>query len=309
MVRVRLYYALSFAHTVRSYGTEGRKEGNQIRASTEVFDHIVFKGSDIETLNFLNEQPSAATPAPAPAPAPQHPPMAQQGYGMQHQGMYAMPQATMMGYGAPPPPGMYMGAQQAPPPRAWNAPPPPQQQQPKGQHVPAPVQGKVTQEMEKLDMKTKPVAQTIEPQKSQNAKKGGKQGASDGTKAAAPEKPANNNNNSRQKKSLVTQKAAPAPQPAAPKPKPSSYASAIGGPSVGTGAAGVARPAPTARGGGGAGRTGAGGRGAGGRGASGRQPVPAPMPMTAPITYNTDFDFEVGTVITAHILSYPGGTE
>ena len=31
--------------------------------------------------------------------------------------------------------------------------------------------------------------------------------------------------------------------------------------------------------------------------------------MTAPITYNTDFDFEVGTVITAHILSYPGGTE
>ena len=54
---------------VRSYGTEGRKgdPSLEISASDNVFEYIVFRGSDVKDLRV--EQPKAPAPKPAQNPA------------------------------------------------------------------------------------------------------------------------------------------------------------------------------------------------------------------------------------------------
>jgi protein LSM14 len=46
---------------VRSYGTEGRRPGNEIQASSQTYEQIVFKGTDIKDLMILGSK--SETPA------------------------------------------------------------------------------------------------------------------------------------------------------------------------------------------------------------------------------------------------------
>jgi len=61
---------------VRSFGTEDRKKDNHIPPSPEVFDYIIFRGTDIKDLHVCDTPTPAAPPQP-PAPAePAQPPSA-----------------------------------------------------------------------------------------------------------------------------------------------------------------------------------------------------------------------------------------
>jgi len=64
---------------VRSFGTENRKEEGAIPPSNEVFDYIIFRGTDIKDLHVCETPSSEATPTPAvePTPPPEAPKAAQ----------------------------------------------------------------------------------------------------------------------------------------------------------------------------------------------------------------------------------------
>lgn len=51
---------------VKSYGTEGRRgdPSNEVPASDNVFEHIVFRGSDVKDLRIEQEAPKHAPPPP-----------------------------------------------------------------------------------------------------------------------------------------------------------------------------------------------------------------------------------------------------
>lgn len=54
--------------TVKSFGTEGRKQdGPQIPPSSEVYDVVSFRGSDIKDLTVLQSPVGGSTPNQAPA--------------------------------------------------------------------------------------------------------------------------------------------------------------------------------------------------------------------------------------------------
>jgi protein LSM14 len=53
---------------VRSFGTEGRKEEGAIPPSSEVFDYIIFRGTDIKDLHVCETPAGEAEPGPIPRP-------------------------------------------------------------------------------------------------------------------------------------------------------------------------------------------------------------------------------------------------
>ena len=54
---------------VRSFGTENRKEDNPIPPSAEIFDYIIFRGTDIKDLHVCEQPTEPAPPAAKAEPA------------------------------------------------------------------------------------------------------------------------------------------------------------------------------------------------------------------------------------------------
>lgn len=50
---------------VRSYGTEGRRGGNEVPPSDNVFEYVVFRGSDVKDLKIEEAAKKPEPPAPA----------------------------------------------------------------------------------------------------------------------------------------------------------------------------------------------------------------------------------------------------
>ena len=103
---------------VKSYGTEGRKQiGPQIPPSAEIYDYIMFKGTDIKDIQIdqsgapAQRPPQQQAPAPAPAPAPQRQAPPPQNY---QQLQYQQPPRQQFQQPAPAP------APAAPPANPWN---------------------------------------------------------------------------------------------------------------------------------------------------------------------------------------------
>lgn len=67
-------YSHYYTYTVRSFGTEGRrgKPEEEIPSSDNVFDYVVFRGSDIKDLQVFEAPPKPTPPPPQPA-IPQDP--------------------------------------------------------------------------------------------------------------------------------------------------------------------------------------------------------------------------------------------
>jgi protein LSM14 len=51
---------------VMSFGTEGRRGGDEIEASDQIYEYIVFRGSDVKDLR-IEDAPAPKEPAPPPA--------------------------------------------------------------------------------------------------------------------------------------------------------------------------------------------------------------------------------------------------
>ncbi|KAG1472634.1 hypothetical protein G6F56_001421 [Rhizopus delemar] len=144
---------------VRSFGTEGRKGkmDEEISPSENVFDYVVFRGSDIKDLQVF-EAPPKPTPPP-PQSLPQDPAiMSMGGY---------PPANPYMGnnmYMQPPPPPQQQQQQQPPlPPQSQQQIPPPQQQQ---QQTPS-FQSPVLQQQGPQAQRMQPVSAAGLPQQSQ----------------------------------------------------------------------------------------------------------------------------------------------
>ena len=303
---------------VRSFGTEGRKpNGPHIPPSPNVFDFVRFEGSDIKSLNVLQQTPMEVAAQPPGMSGYGAPP---EMYGMQHPGMMGYPPQQQ------PPSGMYA------PPGGWTPPMPPQgtygnmqaasSEPPEAadQELQRPPQQKevasgataLTSKMEDLDIKTKPVPpKTHDKVNKQSLSRGSQPNQittrqSKQTMSTQPEKQNTNakategkrnvkGQESQVKASLVTEKP-PVVEEKKVTPRPSSYASAISGSMASAPQANaVPRPVPTAARGGGR----SGGKGGRSSDRGGRQsgPVPVPPRATGPVaaapTYSIDFDFEV----------------
>lgn len=129
MKRVYLVFShtFTFAFLVRSFGTEGRrgKLEEEIPASDNVFDYVVFRGSDIKDLQVFEAPP----PPPPQQTIPQDPAiMSMSGYPPMNPYMSSNNNSNM--YMQPPPPS-HPHPQQQPPPSH-----PPQQKQQQQQAVP-----------------------------------------------------------------------------------------------------------------------------------------------------------------------------
>ncbi|KAL4421803.1 hypothetical protein ABPG77_009609 [Micractinium sp. CCAP 211/92] len=130
---------------VRCFGTEGRRKDNDVPPSDQVFEYVVFKGSEIKELTVVQPPPPAPAPPPQPAlgfndpaivsagPPPPPPPGAASPWGP--------PPPPGQPFGAPPPPGgqpAFGSSPWGPPPPGPHAPPPPPHGGVPGQPAPAP---------------------------------------------------------------------------------------------------------------------------------------------------------------------------